>query len=69
MEERCILGMASLSVRHLIQPHVNVSVQPEKANLVKVLEELIHQPGRDPLAIQGEKIWQDTESPQCRIRP
>ena len=56
MEERCILGMVSSSARHPIVPLANVKVQPGKANLVKVLEEPIHQPGRDPLAIQGENI-------------
>ena len=55
MEERCILGMASLSVRCPIQPLASGSVQPGKANLVKVLDEPIHQPGRDLLAIQGER--------------
>jgi len=65
MGERCILEMVSSSVRHLIQPHVNVSVQPEKGNVV---QRLAAPTLEDPLAIQGEKIWQDTEGPQCPIQ-
>jgi len=64
MEERCILGMASLSVRHLIQPHVNVSVQPEKGNVV---QRLAAPTLEDPLAIQGKEIWPDIEK-QCLIQ-
>ena len=56
MGERCSLGMVSSSARHPIVPHATVSVPPGKVNLVKVLEGPIHQPGRDPLAIQGENI-------------
>jgi len=57
MGERCILGMVSSSARRPLVPHAIVSVQPEKANLVRVLDVPIHQPGRDPLAIQiGENI-------------
>jgi len=55
MEERCILGMVSSSVSRPIRPLASGSVHPEKANLVKVLQEPIHQPGRDLLAIQGER--------------
>jgi len=57
MVERCILGMVSSSARRPLVPHAIVSVQPGKANLVKVLDVPIHQPERDPLAIQtGENI-------------
>jgi len=56
MGERCILGMVSSSARRPLVPHAIVSVQPEKANFVRVLDVPIHQPGRDPLAIHGENI-------------
>ena len=56
MVERCILGMVSSSARRPLVPHAIVSVQPGKANLVRVLDVPIHQPERDPLAIQGENI-------------
>jgi len=57
MDERCILGMVSSSARRPLVPHAIVSVQPGKARSVRLLEEPIHQPGRDPLAIQiGENI-------------
>jgi len=55
MVEQCILGMVSSSARRPLVPHAIVSVQPEKVNLVKVLEGPIHQPERELLAIQGEK--------------
>jgi len=55
MEEQCILGMVSSSVRHPIVRLETVSVPPGKVNLVKVLEGPIHQPERELLAIQGEK--------------
>jgi len=56
MVERCILGMVSSSARRPLVPHAIVSVQPGKAKFEKLLEEPIHQPERDPLAIQGENI-------------
>jgi len=56
MGERCSLGMVSSSARHPIVPLANAKVQPGKARSVRLLEEPIHQPGRDPLAIQGENI-------------
>ncbi len=57
MVERCILGMVSSSARRPLVPHAIVSVQPGKARSERLLEEPIHQPGRDPLAIQtGENI-------------
>jgi len=54
MVERCSLGMVSSSARHPIVPLANAKVQPGKAKFEKLLEEPIHQPGRDLLAIQGE---------------
>ena len=55
MEERCILGMVSSSARRPLVPHAIVSVQPGKANLVKVPAEPTLE--RDLLAIQkGENI-------------
>jgi len=56
MVERCSLGMVSSSARHPIVPLANAKVQPGKASAVKPHVEPIHQPGRDPLAIQGENI-------------
>ena len=60
MVERCTLGMASLSLR-------NLTLLPEVALVSRTNAD--HQPCVvDPLAIQGEKIWQDTEDPQCPIQ-
>ena len=59
MVERCILEMASSSLRSRTQ------------RLGVALGSVDHQPivGLvDPLAIQGEKIWQDTEDLQCPIQ-
>jgi len=51
----CILGMASSSLRSLSLLREVVALRRD------------HQPRvvEDPLAIQGEKIWQDTEDLQC----
>ena len=55
MVELCISGMASSSPRNPTRPREVVALRGD------------HQPGeRDPLAIQGEKVWQDIEDLQCR---
>ena len=59
----CTLEMVNLSARNLMTHPANVSDQPEKVSVVEPLEEHTR-------AIQkGERIWQDTENPQCRIHP
>jgi len=59
MVERCSLGMVSSSARHPIVPLANAKVQPGKASAVKPHVEPIHQPGRDPLAIQKGETWHE----------
>jgi len=54
MDELCILGMGNSSLRN---PTLLLGV---------ALGSVVHQPSvEDPLAIQGERIWQDIENPQC----
>jgi len=62
MVAECILEMESSSAKSHMTPLASVKDQPEKVCVVRPLEELTR-------AIQkGEKIWQDTEDPQCRIQ-
>ena len=54
MEGRCILGMASSSVRHPILPLAKGKVQPGKVASVRLLAEPTQSLERDLLAIQGD---------------
>jgi hypothetical protein len=55
MVERCILGMASSSVRHPILPLAKGKVQPNAAVFEKLRVVPTQSLERDLLAIQGEK--------------